>query len=83
MNFKKLRQASGMNQSEFARYFHIPLRTVQNWEAGTRSCPTYLMELMEYKLNNEGMIKGEVQCLSFFVLLNALCVLLLNVLSLM
>ena len=58
MNFQELRQASGMNQSQFSRYFHIPLRTVQHWEAGTRKCPTYLLELMEYKLNNEGMIKG-------------------------
>ena len=60
MEFKELRQASGMNQTEFAKYFHIPRRTVQNWEEGSRKCPPYLLMLMEYKLNNEGMIKGEV-----------------------
>ena len=53
MNFKELRQASGMSQTKFAEYFKIPRRTVQNWELGTNKCPEYLMELMEYKLNNE------------------------------
>lgn len=50
MKFKELREASGMRQSDFARYFNIPLRTIQHWEAGTRKCPEYLLELMEYKL---------------------------------
>ena len=59
MGFKELRQSSGMNPSEFARYFHINPRTVQHWEAGTRKCPSYLLELMEYKLNTE-KAKGEV-----------------------
>lgn len=58
--FEELLESSGMNQSEFSRHFHIPLRTVQHWVAGTRKCPPYVLELMEYKLNNEGMIKGEV-----------------------
>ena len=57
--FKELREESGMNPSEFARYFNITPRTVQRWEAGTRSCPPYLLELMVYKLNNE-KAKGEV-----------------------
>ena len=59
MEFKDILQSTGMNPSEFARYFHIPPRTVQHWEAGTRNCPPYLLELMEYKLNNE-KAKGEV-----------------------
>lgn len=47
-----------MNVSQFARYFNVPLRTVQNWEANSRKCPDYLLELMVYKLNNEGKIEG-------------------------
>lgn len=53
MSFKELRQASGMNQTQFAKYFNIPRRTVQNWELGINKCPEYLMELMAYKLLNE------------------------------
>ena len=57
MEFKELRQASGMNQTYFAKYFNIPRRTIQNWEGGQRTCPQYLMDLMKYKLNNEGIIE--------------------------
>lgn len=54
MNFKELRRASGMTQQRFADYFGIPKRTVENWEAGVNKCPAYLLDLMKYKLENEG-----------------------------
>lgn len=56
MNFKELRQASGMNQTKFAEYFDIPRRTVQNWELGINKCPDYLLKLMHYKLQKEGFV---------------------------
>ena len=56
MTFKLLRQMSGMNMTQFAEYFGIPYRTIQNWEGGVRQCPEYLMELMRYKLEHEGLI---------------------------
>lgn len=59
MTFKELCKASGMNQREFGEYFGIPLRTIQNWHEGKRSCPDYLFELMRYKLENEGIIKKD------------------------
>lgn len=54
---KSLRQASGLSQQKFADYFGIPKRTIENWEAGVNQCAEYLVELMEYKLKNEGMIE--------------------------
>ena len=53
MTVKELREKSGMNITKFAAYFKIPYRTMMNWERGERKCPEYLLELMEYKLNNE------------------------------
>lgn len=53
MNFKELRKQSGMTQQQFADYFGIPKRTIENWEAGVNKCPQYLLDLMEYKLNIE------------------------------
>ena len=53
MEFKELREASGMNRTEFAKYFEIPYRTVQSWELGDRDCPEYLLKLMHYKLQKE------------------------------
>ena len=59
MTFKELREESGMSRGQFAEYFEIPYRTVQNWELGLRECPEYLLKLMQYKLDNENKNKGE------------------------
>lgn len=40
-----------MSRKEFAEYFNIPYRTVQNWELGYRKCPLYLREMMLFKLH--------------------------------
>lgn len=53
MTFKDLRTQSGMTQKAFSEYFGIPLRTIENWEGGSRKCPQYLLDLMEYKLTKE------------------------------
>lgn len=55
---KMLRERSGMSQSQFAKYFSIPKDTIQNWEQGRRKCPEYLLDLIEYKLTKEKLIKG-------------------------
>ena len=57
MTFKELREASGMNKTQFAAYFGIPYRTIQDWELGNRKCLPYLIDLMAYKLKREGIIK--------------------------
>ena len=56
MTVKELRKASGMTQQQFGDYFGIPKRTIQNWEAGVNKCPEYLLKLMKYNLENEGLI---------------------------
>lgn len=56
MTFNELRKKSGMNQTKFAEYFGIPLRTVQNWSLCVNKCPEYLLELMKYKLEKENII---------------------------
>lgn len=53
MNFKELREGSGLSRTEFAKHFEIPYRTVQNWELGLRECPEYLLKLLKYKLDHE------------------------------
>lgn len=62
MTIKELRQQTGLSQSAFAKYFEIPLRTVQDWEQGKRKPPEYLVKLMQYKLEKESYtitIKGD------------------------
>lgn len=56
MTFKELREASSMNMKQFAKFFGIPYRTVQDWDAGIRKCSPYLIDLMAYKLKNVYLI---------------------------
>ena len=58
LTIKRLREASGMTQKDFAEYFGVSKRSVESWEGGQRECPEYLLNLMKYKLKNEGMIKA-------------------------
>ena len=53
MTIKELRLSTRMTQREFAGYFNIPLRTIENWETGKRNPPEYLIELIRYKLKKE------------------------------
>ena len=55
-SIKSLIAACGMTQRAFAEYFHVPLRSVENWTSGSRQCPEYVAELIEYKAEHEGLI---------------------------
>lgn len=57
MTIKELRTAAGMTQKAFGEYFKISYRNIQNWEGGQNECPIYLLELIEYKLRKEKLIK--------------------------
>lgn len=57
-NVLLMRNEFGLNRKEFAQFFEIPYRTVENWESKKSNCPKYLYELMEYKLINE-LLKEE------------------------
>ena len=55
---KELREKMGMNRREFCDYYGIPYRTVQDWEAGKRELPDYLLRLIIYRAEIEHAIKG-------------------------
>lgn len=52
-----LREQSNLSLAEFSRFFEIPYKTCQKWNAGERQCPLYLLKLMEFKLQTLGLIK--------------------------
>lgn len=61
LTIREMRQMVKMTQHEFADYFEIPFRTLQNWESekdktNNRCCPGYLLKLIEYKLKKENMM---------------------------
>lgn len=57
MTPKEMRAATGMSQQQFANYFNISVRTLQEWEQGRKNPDESRLELMEYKLRNEGLLK--------------------------
>ncbi|MCR5066886.1 MAG: helix-turn-helix domain-containing protein [Erysipelotrichaceae bacterium] len=50
MDIRELRTRLGDTQSEFAARYNIPFRTVQNWEAGIRKPPEYVIALLEKRI---------------------------------
>lgn len=52
----QVRGATDWSQKEFAEYFYIPRRTLQEWEIGNRRMPEYLLRLIIYKLENEKIV---------------------------
>lgn len=42
---RELIAAHHMTQTDFARFFCIPLRTVQGWCTGERNCPAYVVTM--------------------------------------
>lgn len=55
----EIRKETGMNRREFAEYFEIPYRTLQDWELGNRQMPEYLLRLIAYKVKMESLQKKE------------------------
>ena len=48
-----MRNKLGNTQSEFAARYNIPFRTIQNWEAGIRKPPDYVIRLLEHQVNED------------------------------
>lgn len=52
MGVKEIRELSGLTQAKFAEKYHIPKRTIENWEVSEsspehREAPEYIRELLE------------------------------------
>lgn len=47
------RMSTLLSQRAFAKELNIPYRSIENWESGQRVPPEYVVELIEYKLENE------------------------------
>ena len=45
-----------MNRTEFSRYVDIPLRTLEEWEAGRRQMPDYVLRLLAYYTKMERLL---------------------------
>ncbi len=55
MTIKELRTQTGLSQSQFAKKFHLNVRTLQTWEQNTRPTPEYVIFLINSVLEYENL----------------------------
>ena len=71
---KQIRNNLGLSQKEVSSYLGIPLRTIQNWEEGTRVPNEFTLNMVIEKLlekNQEHTFSKEEGVYSFSLLKNA------------
>lgn len=44
---EEIRKMLGVSRAEFSRRYHIPIRTLEEWDGGNRNPPEYVMEALE------------------------------------
>ena len=63
---KEIRETLGLSRKAFSEYIGIPLRNLEEWEAGRRKMPEYLLRMMIYyvKMNQyleQNGLKEEIE----------------------
>ena len=54
---KELRESVGLSRKEFSEHIGIPVRTLEDWEAGRRTPPEYIPRLISYQLKYEELLR--------------------------
>lgn len=54
---RELRESICMSRKEFSEHVGIPVRTLEDWEAGRRTPPEYIPRLISYQLRYEELLR--------------------------
>lgn len=54
---KDLRESIGLSRKDFSEHTGIPVRTLEDWEAGRRTPPEYIPRLISYQLKYEELLR--------------------------
>ncbi len=54
---RELRENIGLTRKEFSEHIGIPVRTLEDWEAGRRTPPEYIPRLIAYQLKYEELLR--------------------------
>ena len=57
MTVKELRSITGLSQVDFGKKYHIPRRTVENWESGSRKPSETILYLLERAVKEDYKMK--------------------------
>ena len=55
---RALRESICMSRKEFSEHIGIPVRTLEDWEAGRRTPPEYIPRLISYQLKYEELLRN-------------------------
>lgn len=53
MRSQEIREKAGLSRAEFSRRYGIPVRTLENWDAGLNIPPGYVLDLLERVVNSD------------------------------
>ena len=56
---REIRAGTGLSQVAFGEALHIPRRTIEEWEAGNRKCPHYVVELIAFRVQHDDILRKE------------------------
>ena len=56
---EKIRAILGISRAAFSRKYNIPIRTLEDWDAGKKNPPQYVMDLLERVVNEDKNKEGE------------------------
>lgn len=59
VEIRKLRESVKMSRKAFSEHTGIPVRTLEDWEAGRRKPPEYIPRLISYQLKYEELAKDK------------------------
>ena len=58
MSIKEAREQAGLSRAEMSRLFEIPVRTLEDWDAGKSNPPPYVKKLIIEKLQTISKERG-------------------------
>lgn len=57
LTITEMRNYIGVSRAEFSRRYRIPLRTLESWEAGVRTPPGYVLQLLEESIRRTDIVE--------------------------
>lgn len=57
LTITEMRNYIGVSRAEFSRRYKIPLRTLESWEAGVRTPPEYVLQLLEESVRRTDIVE--------------------------
>lgn len=61
MNSKEIRSILGISRAEFSRRYEIPVRTLEDWDAGKSSSPAWVLKMLERIVREDAGVENSVE----------------------